>query len=134
MNYLPPIHKACPFCGKNDALEVLPDSHDNDTPAFNSHFVYAYHVHCHHCGCNGRNNYPIGWCETEEAAIEAWNHRGSIRPEFLTEEDLEPIPFELTGAEVPDRITLNVPEKWFKDHKIVMGKQGTVLIRGIERR
>lgn len=128
MNYLPPIHKACPFCGKNDALTVEPDRSEDGCRK------YAFHVHCHHCGCNGRNVYPIGWCENVNAAIEAWNHRGSIRPEFLTEEDLEPIPFELTGAEVPDRITLNVPEKWFKDHKIVMGKQGTVLIRGIERR
>jgi len=66
---------ACPFCGLDDALKVFPD-YSEDEP---DHII-AYHVKCRHCGARGRNNYPIGWCESEEAAWEAWLHRGSVRP------------------------------------------------------
>lgn len=64
---------ACPFCGQND-LSILPDKDEEDG------HVYSYHVHCNTCGARGRNNYPIGWCESEEQAKEAWNHRGSVKP------------------------------------------------------
>ena len=66
----------CPFCGKGDALTIEKDVGEEGD-------VYAYHVECGHCGCHGRNNYPIGWCESEQEAVEAWNHRGSIRPELF---------------------------------------------------
>lgn len=67
-------NEPCPFCNRDDELSVQPDKEGRR--------IYAYHVHCGVCGCNGRNNYPIGWCETPEAAWEAWNHRGSVRPVF----------------------------------------------------
>lgn len=113
---------ACPFCKKNDALTVEPDR-DKDGR------VYAYHVHCHHCGCNGRNRYPIGWCESPEAAVEAWEDCVTVK-----NNEEEQIDFELTGAEVPNRITLNVPEEWFKTHDITMGRKGKVVFSGLQRR
>lgn len=67
----------CPFCGQKD-LSIIPDISEDEEKR-----IYAYHVYCNTCGCTGRNHYPIGWCETEEEAIEAWNHRGSIKPEYL---------------------------------------------------
>jgi hypothetical protein len=113
----------CPFCHKSDALTVEPDCDEEDSR------IYAYHVHCHHCGCNGRNVYLIGLCETHEAAIEAWNDRGPIE-----NGEEEQIDFELTGAEVPNRITLNVPESWFKSHAIRMNSKGKAIIAGLQRR
>lgn len=65
----------CPFCGTNDDLKVRPDFSEDEPEK-----IIAYHVECGICGCKGRNAYPIGWCETEESAIRAWEHRGSIRP------------------------------------------------------
>lgn len=70
-------HAACPFCGNTDKLNVYPDKAEDDDDR-----IYAYHIHCEVCGCNGRNTYPIGWCETPEAAWEAWDHRGSVRPQI----------------------------------------------------
>ena len=116
--------KDCPFCHKNDALLISPD-YSEEKPRK----IYAYHVHCHHCGCNGRNMYAIGWCETPEAAIEAWQDRGPVE-----NGEEEQIDFELTGAEMPNRITLNVPDDWFKAHDIRMGRKGKAIISGLERR
>ncbi len=58
----------CPFCNRNDLL-VLPDKSEDDQR------IYAYHVFCRDCHCHGRNHYRIGWCETPESAMEAWNDR-----------------------------------------------------------
>jgi Lar family restriction alleviation protein len=60
----------CPFCGRNDLVIREDKSEDGD-----STITYAYYVFCRDCHCHGRNNYPIGWCESEQAAIEAWNDR-----------------------------------------------------------
>lgn len=60
----------CPFCGgkdltyRQDRTEGVPE------------FVYAYHVFCNDCHCHGGNNFPIGWCESEDAAADRWNLRG----------------------------------------------------------
>lgn len=70
-------HSACPFCYKDDQLSVDVDRDEDEGR------VYAYHVHCGHCGCRGRNNWPIGWCETPEQAWEAWDYRGSVRMEMM---------------------------------------------------
>lgn len=35
----------------------------------------AMFVQCDDCGAKGRHSYPIGWCETEEMAADAWNDR-----------------------------------------------------------
>lgn len=60
---------ACPFCGREE-LSIEEDiSEDNDKHA------YACHVRCLTCGARGRNNYPIGWVESDGQAIEAWNDR-----------------------------------------------------------
>lgn len=59
----------CPFCGSTD-LSVEPDKTEDDNDR-----IYAYHVFCHDCQARGRNEYPISWCESEQAAIEAWNDR-----------------------------------------------------------
>jgi Lar family restriction alleviation protein len=60
----------CPFCGRTEDLSVEEDiSEDNDKHA------YACHVSCGCCGARGRNNYPIGWVESDGQAIEAWNDR-----------------------------------------------------------
>lgn len=58
----------CPFCGRNDLI-IHPDYSEDDGR------IYAYHVFCRDCHAHGRNNYPIGWCESEDAAVEAWNDR-----------------------------------------------------------
>jgi hypothetical protein len=60
----------CPLCGNKKDLIVLPDFSEDEPTR-----IYAYHVFCQHCHTHGRNCYPIGWCESEQAAIEAWNDR-----------------------------------------------------------
>lgn len=77
----------CPFCGTSDALHIFEDKSEDDP-----NWTIAYHVECGHCGCHGRNNYPIGWCESEQEAREAWNHRGSIRPMYANPAPQEPQP------------------------------------------
>lgn len=62
--------KPCPFCGSPD-LEILPEWSDDINPMR----VIAYFVHCKDCLAQGRMTYPIGWCESELAAIQAWNDR-----------------------------------------------------------
>jgi len=59
----------CPFCG-NTNLTIEPDRAKDD-----NNRIYAYHVYCPQCHSTGRNMYPICWCESEQAAIEAWNDR-----------------------------------------------------------
>lgn len=59
----------CPFCGGTD-LEIRPEVSEDD-----STHVCTFHVFCQDCHARGRNNYPIGWCETVQQAIEAWNDR-----------------------------------------------------------
>lgn len=61
--------KPCPFCGKDDDLSVrdMVNVIEGDT--------YARAVICGHCFCVGRHVYPIGWTESDEEAIEAWNDR-----------------------------------------------------------
>lgn len=63
----------CPFCRGSD-LVYRKDFAEDDP----SHW-YAIHVFCQDCHAHGRNNYPIGWCESEEAAAEAWNDREPSR-------------------------------------------------------
>lgn len=59
----------CPFCyGRN---LVYRKDYAEDDPGH----AYAIHVFCQDCHAHGRNNYPIGWCETEEMAADAWNDR-----------------------------------------------------------
>jgi Lar family restriction alleviation protein len=59
----------CPFCGGNRL--VICKDHSEDDPSN----WYAMHVFCTECHARGRNNYPIGWCESERAASDAWNDR-----------------------------------------------------------
>lgn len=59
----------CPFCGGAD-LAVRQDISDDEPKRW-----YAYHIFCRQCHCHGRNNFPIGWTETPNAAHEAWNTR-----------------------------------------------------------
>lgn len=63
----------CPFCGGTDLVYRQDEAEDEP-----GHF-YAWHVFCRDCHCHGRNNFPIGWCESEQAAAEAWNLRGYRR-------------------------------------------------------
>lgn len=115
--------KYCPFCRRNDMLTIETDISSEDGR------LYAYHVLCRNCGCRGRNRFRIGWCETRLSAIEAWQDRGSIE-----NGEEEQIDFELTGAEIPNRITLNVPDEWFNAHDIRMGRKGKAIISGLDRR
>lgn len=59
----------CPFCHGTDLVYRKDYAEDDPTHA------YAIHVFCQDCHTHGRNNYPIGWCETEEMAADAWNDR-----------------------------------------------------------
>lgn len=72
----------CPFCGGSDL--VIRQDEAEDRPGF----FYAYHVFCRDCHCHGGNNYPIGWCESEEDAADRWNLRGfksySARRKYYT--------------------------------------------------
>lgn len=52
--------RGCPFCGKTPALGKVRFGMEKD---------YRYTMHCDEC------TYNIGWLETEEKAIEKWNHR-----------------------------------------------------------
>lgn len=55
--------KPCPFCGQDDALEILPDDSVSD---FN-------HVECWHCGGRGPS------ASLEEDAIRAWNNDKRVK-------------------------------------------------------
>jgi Lar family restriction alleviation protein len=66
----------CPFCAGND-LSIRQDMTADGS------FPYAMYVFCHTCHARGRNHYKIGWCETEEAAVEAWNDRKLPKPVLL---------------------------------------------------
>lgn len=59
----------CPFCGGNNLI-VRKDFSEDEMTSW-----YAMHVFCTDCHARGRNNYPIGWCESERAASDAWNDR-----------------------------------------------------------
>lgn len=59
----------CPFCGRND-LKII-NIESEDVPGS----FYAKAVFCMDCHCTGRHNNPIGWCESDLEAIEAWNDR-----------------------------------------------------------
>jgi Lar family restriction alleviation protein len=61
--------KPCPFCGGNN-LTIRKDFSKYEVVNW-----YAMHVFCTDCHACGRNNYPIGWCESERAASDAWNDR-----------------------------------------------------------
>jgi len=61
--------KPCPFCGGADLVFRQDESEDKPV------MLYAWHVFCLDCHCHGRNNYPIGWCESKLAASQAWNDR-----------------------------------------------------------
>jgi Lar family restriction alleviation protein len=72
----------CPFCRGTDLVYRKDYAEDDPT------HCYAIHVFCQDCHAHGRNNYPIGWCESEEAAAEAWNDREPPRIEragYVTE-------------------------------------------------
>jgi Lar family restriction alleviation protein len=58
----------CPFCGRKDLI-ISEDLSEEDGTR------YAYHVFCRDCHAHGGNNYPIGWCESKQMAIERWNDR-----------------------------------------------------------
>lgn len=73
----------CPFCRTNQSLHIGEDKSEEDQR------TYAYHVYCGICGAKGRNHYPIGWCESPEQAIEAWNDRG--QPTLHQDYHLEPL-------------------------------------------
>jgi hypothetical protein len=60
----------CPFCGRTEYLSIEEDISEED----NDKHAYACHVICS-CGARGRNNYPIGWVESDGQAIEALNDR-----------------------------------------------------------
>jgi Lar family restriction alleviation protein len=59
----------CPFCGGTEFYVGKDFCEDEPTR------WYALHVRCQTCYAKGRNHYQIGWCESEEAAREAWNDR-----------------------------------------------------------
>lgn len=59
----------CPFCGGVDLAFHQDFSEDEPRRA------YAWHVFCRDCHCHGRNNFPIGWVERSEDAVEAWTRR-----------------------------------------------------------
>ncbi len=60
----------CPFCGNEKDFKIVPEYAEDDPT-----WIVTYHVYCKWCHARGRNCYPIGWCESEQAAIEAWNDR-----------------------------------------------------------
>jgi len=67
--------KPCPFCGGSD-LEITPrKAHDDNDRE------YAKAVHCRDCMTVGPHEVGIGWCETDEEAVEAWNRRAPIAKE-----------------------------------------------------
>lgn len=66
----------CPFCRTNDDLYFGEDKSEGQEDEEDNGHTYAYHVRCGRCGCKGRNRYAIGWCESHEAALQAWNDRG----------------------------------------------------------
>lgn len=63
----------CPFCRGTD-LVYRKDYAEDDPGRW-----YAIHVFCTDCHAHGRNNYPIGWCEDEQMAADAWNDREPSR-------------------------------------------------------
>lgn len=76
----------CPFCKTNQSLYIGEDKSEDDDE---DPRTFAYHVGCGICGAKGRNRYPIGWCETPEQAVEAWNDRGE--PMLSQDYHLEPL-------------------------------------------
>ena len=52
--------RECPFCGKTPAMGKVRFGTEKD---------FRYTLHCDEC-C-----YNIGWLETENEAVEKWNHR-----------------------------------------------------------
>lgn len=63
--------KPCPFC--NGTHLKLRQDYSEDKPVR----AYAWHVFCEDCHCHGRNNFPIGWVERKEDAVDAWNRRAA---------------------------------------------------------
>jgi len=70
----------CPFCCGSD-LTVQKDFSEDDPTQW-----ISMHVFCRGCYARGRNHYRIGWCESEQAAVEAWNDRSG--PSTATEADI----------------------------------------------
>lgn len=76
----------CPFCKTNHELHFEEDKTEDQEDEQDNGHTYAYHVRCAICGCKGRNSYAIGWCESPEAALSAWNDRGvEIRRNYAIE-------------------------------------------------
>jgi hypothetical protein len=61
----------CPFCGNGKRL-TIEKYFSEDDPSW----CIAKFVRCGVCYSEGRKLYPIGWVESDGAAIEAWNDRG----------------------------------------------------------
>jgi len=90
-----PVLLPCPFCQGTD-LSIRKDYAEDDP----SH-SYAMHVFCNDCHAHGRNNYPIGWCESETAAAEAWNDRepsGLSHAGFVSEHIARELKRGISGA------------------------------------
>lgn len=62
----------CPFCG-NKNLEII-EIKSEDDPSW----TIAKAVRCKDCLAVGRHHNPIGWTESDSAAIESWNLRGQV--------------------------------------------------------
>lgn len=59
----------CPFCGAHDLKIIGMMSEDEPRRE------YAKTVMCCRCHAHGRHHDPIGWSESNRAAIESWNDR-----------------------------------------------------------
>ena len=65
----------CPFCGSKD----LVINKDTD--------FSIYYVHCRDCLCEGRKTHKIGWVESAQEAINAWNDRDECVKEVVVDQD-----------------------------------------------
>lgn len=72
----------CPFCGRSK-LKII-DIFSEDEPTHS----YAKAVFCTSCHTTGRHHNPIGWAESKQEAMEAWNTRPLIVGQFV-KKDLE---------------------------------------------
>lgn len=86
----------CPFCGGDDLK--LHEDFSEDEPRR----AYAWHVFCQNCHCHGRNNFPIGWAETQDEAVTAWNRRTLTRRSASTGVKSELVAWRWKWAEQGD--------------------------------
>lgn len=62
--------KPCPFCKKSELKYIAVFSEDEPI------FQIGWQVFCEVCHARGPASTRIGWCETTDAARDAWNRRG----------------------------------------------------------